>query len=80
MTEPRKRGRTPALTLRDKFELRQLRESGVEVTEAAAYLGVSRATALRALAELREKLGPEKLPNGQRARSYLRRLDFQLNK
>ena len=72
-----KRGRTPSLSVRDKFELRQLREAGVAVTEAAKYLNVSRATALRALAELRKKLGPEKLPNEQRARSYLGRLDIQ---
>lgn len=80
MTEPRKRGRTPALSTRDKFELRQLRESGVTVEDAAAYVGVSRATALRALAELRRKLGREKLPNEQRARSYLGRLEIQPSK
>jgi predicted DNA-binding protein (UPF0251 family) len=72
------RGRQPILSARDKFELRQLRESGVSVKEAAAYKGISRATALRALADLRKKLGPEKLPNGRRARSYLGRLENPL--
>ncbi len=80
MNETLRRGRRPALSTRDKFELRQLRESGVEVTDAAKYLNVSRATALRALAELRRKLGPEKLPNGQRARSYLGRLEIHATK
>lgn len=64
-------GPAPLLTARDKFELRQLRESGVSVRDAAAYLNVSVATAMRALAELRRKLGPEKLPNERRARSHL---------
>jgi len=71
MTEPIRHGPPPALTTRDKFELRQLREAGVKIKEAAAYKGVSIATAMRALAELRQKLGPEKLPNERRARSYL---------
>lgn len=75
MSEGLKRGRREALSPRDKFELRQLREAGVTVEDAAAYKSVSRATALRALAELRRKLGPEKLPNEQRARSYLGRLE-----
>lgn len=64
-------GPAPLLTVRDKFELRQLREAGATVKQAAAYKGVSVATAMRALAEMREKLGPEKLPNEQRARAYL---------
>lgn len=64
-------GPAPLLSTRDKFELRQLREAGVSVKDAAAYKGVSVATAMRALAELRAKLGFEKLPNGRRARSYL---------
>jgi DNA-directed RNA polymerase specialized sigma24 family protein len=72
MNEPRRRGAPSSLSPRDKFELRQLREAGVSVKEAAAYMNVSVATAMRALAELRQKLGPEKFTkNGQRARSYL---------
>lgn len=71
MSEPLPRGPQPLLTARDKFELRQLREAGVSVKDAAAYKNVSVATAMRALAELRRKLGPEKLPNEARARSYL---------
>lgn len=55
-----------ALTARDKFELRELRESGVPVKDCAAYKNVSRATALRALAELRAKLGEEKVPARRR--------------
>ena len=55
----------PLLTARDKFELRQLREAGVSVKEAAAYKNVSvSATAMRALADLRRILGPEKHPTG----------------
>ena len=71
MTERLRKGPAPSLTTRDKFELRQLREAGVSIKQAAAYLGVSVATAMRALAELRQKLGPEKLPNERLARSYL---------
>ena len=51
--EPLRHGPAPLLTARDKFELRQLREAGVSVKEAAAYKNVSVATAMRALADLR---------------------------
>lgn len=51
-----------ALTARDKFELRELRESGVSVKDCASYKNVSVATAMRALAELRQKMGQEKFP------------------
>jgi predicted DNA-binding protein (UPF0251 family) len=77
MNDPLRHGPPPSLTVRDKFELRQLRESGVTVKDAAAYMNVSMATAMRALAELRKKLGPEKLPNGRRARSYLTHRNIQ---
>lgn len=77
MSETLRKGPAPLLTTRDKFELRQLREAGVSVKQAAAYLNVSVATAMRALAELRAKLGPEKLPNEQTARSYLTRRNIQ---
>jgi hypothetical protein len=55
-----------ALTQAQKFELRQFRESGVPVHLCASYMCVSRATALRALAELRLLFGPEKLPPRKR--------------
>jgi hypothetical protein len=73
-----KRGPKEKLEARDKFELRQLREAGVSVIDACNYKGCSRSTGLRALAELRKKLGPEKLPNGRRARSYLGRLEINV--
>jgi len=79
MSEPLRHGPAPLLTVRDKFELRQLREAGVSVKDAAAYKGVSVATAMRALAELRAKLGPEKLPNEQRARAYLTHRNIQVS-
>ena len=77
MSEPLRHGPAPLLTARDKFELRQLREAGVSVKDAAAYKGVSVATAMRALAELRRKLGLEKLPNEQRARAHLTSRNIQ---
>jgi hypothetical protein len=72
-----KPGPQPSLTPRDKFELRQFREAGVSVKDCAKYKNISVATCLRALAELRAKLGPEKLPNGRRARSHLTRREIQ---
>lgn len=79
MSDRLKPGPQPTLSARDKFELRQFRESGVSIKECAAYKGVSVATCLRALAELRAKLGPEKLPNGRLARSYLTRREIQVS-
>lgn len=75
MTEqtPLRRGAPPSLTVRDKFYARQLREDGVSVKDVAKYMGVSVATLMRGLAELRAKLGPEKFrANGHRARSFVR--------
>lgn len=46
----------------EKFEMRQYRESGMSIRQCADWFKVSVATAMRALAEMREKLGPEKLP------------------
>jgi hypothetical protein len=74
-----KPGPHPTLSPLDKFELRQFREAGVSVKDCAAYKNISVATCLRALAELRAKLGPEKLPNGRRARSYLTRREIQVS-
>lgn len=77
MSDRLKPGPQPSLTAVDKFQIRQFREAGVSVKDCAAYAGVSVATCLRALAELRAKLGPEKLPNGRRARSHLTRREIQ---
>lgn len=74
-----RRGRPEALTPRDKFELWQQRESGISVLDCAKYHNISKATVLRVMAELRRKFKRvEKLPNGQRARSYLGRLENPL--
>ena len=74
-----KKGRPELLKRVEKFEIRQYREAGVSVTDCAKLAGISRATCLRYLAELRKILGPEKLPNGRRARSYLGRLENPLH-
>jgi transposase len=50
----------------EKFEMRQFREAGMAIRECASYFNVSMATAMRALAEMREKFGPEKLPPKKR--------------
>lgn len=50
----------------EKFEMRQFREAGMSVKQCATYFGVSVATAMRALAEMVEKFGPEKLPRTRR--------------
>jgi len=76
VSETLKRGRPRKLTTREEFELWQSREAGVSVKDTAAYFHISVATCLRVLAKLRRKFGRvEKLPNGQRARSYLRRIE-----
>jgi len=54
--------RPVALSQRQKFELRLNREAGIPLNICAQMAGVSRATAARALAELRALLGPEKVP------------------
>lgn len=71
-----KRGPKVLLTQREKFEIRLNREAGIPVEQCAKLAGVSRTTCLKYLAELRKVLGPEKLPNGNRARSYLGRPEF----
>jgi hypothetical protein len=50
--------------------MRQYREVGMSIAQCAIWFRVSRATVLRTLAELREKLGPEKLPRKHLARSH----------
>lgn len=64
------KGRPHALAQRDKFEIRLNREAGIPVNICAQMAGVSRATAMRALAELREIMGPEKIP--ARKRQFVR--------
>lgn len=49
----------------DKMEMRLMREAGVRVKDCAGYFGVSVPTAMRALAELRRRLGPEKFTGTQ---------------
>lgn len=71
-----KRGRKRKLRPVDVMEARLMREADVSVLDCAKYFGVSRSVLLKELAELRKKLGPEKLPNEQRARSYLGRLEI----
>lgn len=54
-----------------------MREAGVSVRDCASYAAVSEATAMRALANLRKLLGPEKFTGTQarharqRARAHL---------
>lgn len=57
----------------EKFEMRLNRESGMSIRQCADWFNVSMATAMRALAEMREKFGPEKLPPRKRhlARWYI---------
>ncbi len=74
-----KRGPQPKLRPVDIYEMRINREAGIPINDCAKMAGVSRATALKYLAELRRKLGPEKLPNERRARSYLGRLPETTN-
>lgn len=71
MSEPLRHGPAPRLTTRDKFELRANVEAGVTIKVAAAMAGVSVATAMRALAEMRKKLGPERRKYEKRARAHL---------
>jgi len=46
--------------------MRQFREVGMSIKDCATYFQVSLATTMRALAEMREKFGPEKLPLARR--------------
>lgn len=79
MNEPLRRGRPAALKTIDKFEVWQQREAGVSIRDCAAFHNVSQATIKRVMAELRKRLGRiEKLPNEQRARSYLGRIENPL--
>lgn len=57
----------------EKFEMRQFREAGMSIKDCASYFGVSLATAMRGLADMREKFGLERLPRARRqlARAHL---------
>lgn len=59
----------------EKFSVRQFREAGMSIRQLSGYFNVSMATIYRALAEMREKFGPETLPRNRRqlARPTLRR-------
>jgi hypothetical protein len=59
-------GRTKLLKQGEKFELRLNREAGIPVKICAQMAGCSLSTAMRALAELRVLMGPEKLPARKR--------------
>lgn len=50
----------------EKYEVRKYREVGMSLNELASWFNVHRATICRALAEMREKLGPEQLPRNKR--------------
>lgn len=54
------------MTQAEKFEARQYREVGMSLNDLARWFNVHRATICRALAEMREKLGPEQLPANKR--------------
>lgn len=64
----------PRLRPVDKMEMRLMREAGATVKQCAGYFNCSVPTAMRALADLRRRMGPEKFKAenvGQRARAYL---------
>jgi hypothetical protein len=50
----------------EKFSIRQFREAGMSIQQLSGYFNVSMATVYRALAEMREKFGPEALPRARR--------------
>ena len=69
----------PMLTPKQKFEARQMREAGISFRECQLWFGCSRSTLIRALRELREKLGPEQISQRkQYARVHLARINGQL--
>lgn len=69
----------PMLTPKQKFELRQMREAGISFRECGLWFNCSRTTLMRALRELREKLGPEQIQQRkQYARVHLARVNGQL--
>jgi transposase len=73
------------LTPVEKFSIRQFREAGMSIQQLAGYFRVSMASVYRALADMREKLGPEALPRNRRhlarptVRSHLRGHNTQVD-
>lgn len=67
---------SPPVRLRpvDKMEMRLMREAGATVKQCAGYFNCSVPTAMRALADLRRRMGPEQYKAssaGHRARWHL---------
>jgi hypothetical protein len=67
------RGRPGKLSAADKHELRRYREAGVSIARLADMWHLSTTRVYEILAELRAKLGPERLPEHKRtlARQHL---------
>lgn len=62
-------GRPPTLTPVQEFEIRRYREAGASIKQCASMFEISVTTVYRVLAKQRKKLGLEKLPRRQSARS-----------
>lgn len=60
------RGRPPRLSQTQKLELRLYREAGASITRLCEMWKLSRSRVHEILAEQRERLGPEKLPEHKR--------------
>ena len=67
------RGRPPRLSTADKHELRRYREAGVPIARLAAMWSISTTRVYEILAEMRQRLGEEHLPESKRhlARRHL---------
>lgn len=65
------RGRPKALDLKYQFELRLAREAGISIRECCSYFGISRSTALEYLAQMRKRMGPEKVKDKSKMRWHL---------
>lgn len=61
-----KRGRPGKFSDADKHEVRRYREAGVSIARLAGMWQVSTKTIYQILAEMRERLGPEQLPQDKR--------------
>jgi hypothetical protein len=66
ITEPRRRGRKPRLSVGDWHEVRRYREAGVSIERLATMWHVSKRTIHEGLAALRVIHGPEQLPEHKR--------------
>lgn len=58
--------RAKALDPKLRGELRQFRMAGNTVKDCASYFNISEATAYRELADMRRKIGPEKVRGRER--------------